>query len=69
MWSAANADPDGQWVLHRARVDALPCQRGAMFTRPVDEGIFADVEEQVKLLGEERIVIVEIVSEKEDTTR
>ena len=62
--SATNAKPDRQGILDRPRVDTLPRQRRAMFSRPGDVLVVADLEQQVELLGEQLVVVFEPVSEQ-----
>ena len=58
------SQPDGQRVLQRTRVNALACERGAMSAGPVDPGIFAELEEEVELFGEEVVVVLEFEAEE-----
>src|SRR5271154_6628167 len=45
-----NPKPDRKWILHRSWIHTLTGERGAMFSRPVNQFVFTDVEEQIKLL-------------------
>ena len=63
---SADAQPDGQRILQRARVDALAGERGAMFAGPMDMGVLADIQQQVELLGEERVVVFEVETEERE---
>ena len=63
---APDADPDRQRVLRRARVDALPGQGGAVPARPGDVHRVADLQQQVELLGEQRVVVVEVEPEQRE---
>src|SRR5690242_3973004 len=62
--SAANSDPDRQRILYCARIDTLPGQRRTVLAGPVDVGVLTDLQEQLKLFCEKRIVIIEIESEQ-----
>ena len=64
LWRPTDAEPYGQRILQRSRVDALTRQCRAMPARPVDVLIVADLEQQVQLLGEQRVVILESVAEQ-----
>src|ERR1700733_6768853 len=61
---ATDADPNGQWVLQWARIDALAGEGGAMLAGPVDVVAFADLEEEVELFGEEGVVVFEFEAEE-----
>src|ERR1700719_1808908 len=63
---ASDAEPDGQRVLQRARVNALPGERRTVPARPMDVGLLADLQEQVEALGKERIVIIELEAEERE---
>ena len=63
---AAYAEPDGERILQRARIDALAGEGGAMLAGPVDVGVFADGEEEVELLGEEIVVVFELEAEERE---
>src|ERR1700722_11037464 len=54
---AADSDPDWQRILQGSWVDALPGERGAMFAGPVDIRVVANRQEQLELLGEQRVVV------------
>ncbi len=62
--SSAYAEPDGERVLERTGEDALPGERGAMFAGPGDVGGVADLEKEIQILGEERVVVFEVESEE-----
>jgi hypothetical protein len=61
---AAGRDPDGQGVLQRARVDALSVQWRTMLALPDRTGVRTDREQEVELLGGERVVVVEVQTEQ-----
>jgi hypothetical protein len=63
---ASDAEPDGQGVLQRARVNALPGKRRTVPARPMNVGLLADFQEQIEVLGKERIVILELKSEERE---
>ena len=63
---AADGDPDGQRVLHRPRVDAEAVERGAVAARPRDVLARAQREQQLELLGEQLVVVVEVVAEERE---
>src|SRR5438105_1221023 len=56
----AYPDPDRQQVLKGPRKDALAGQRRAEFAGPLYIRLFADLQQQFKLFGIERIVFREI---------
>jgi hypothetical protein len=56
---ATDADPYGQRILQRARVDGLAGERRAVFAGPFDVRVRADGEEQIKFLSEELVVVFE----------
>src|SRR5881409_2962708 len=56
---AADAQPDREWVLHRPRVDTLAAQGRAVLAGPVHMLLLPDLQEQVELLREERVVVFE----------
>ena len=60
----ADADPDGQRILQRTRIDGLARERRAMFAGPRDVRIFADGQEQLEFFGEERIVVFQFEAEQ-----
>src|SRR5258706_14122603 len=60
---AADAQPDGQGILHGSGVDALAGECGSMFAGPGYVLVVSDLEEQVELLGEERVVVLELEAE------
>src|SRR2546423_2793429 len=64
--SATDTKPDRQWILDRPWVDALAGERWAMFSRPGDVLVVADLEQQVELLGEQLVVVLEAVSEQRE---
>ena len=66
---AADRDPDRQRILQRARIDAKALQRRAKPPLPSDALVGADREQQVKLLGKQFVVVVEIVTKKGKRTR
>src|SRR6185503_4505626 len=60
----AYAEPDGQRVLHGSRIHPLPRERRAVLPAPVDVLIRPDLQEQVELLREERVVVLEAIAEE-----
>jgi len=63
---APNSQPDGQRILHRPGVDALSVQRSAMLTRPINLRVGANFQQQVKLLGKKRIVVIQVETEERE---
>ena len=61
---SADSDPHRQRVLHRARIDALPCERGTVFSRPVNADVLANVKQEVELFRKELVVVVQVEAEK-----
>src|SRR6266481_2187417 len=61
---AADTKPNRQRVLERARVNSLPIECRAVLARPVDMRVLADVQKQIELLGEKRIVVLEFQAEE-----
>ena len=57
---AADTEPNRKRVLERARVDSLPGECRAMLARPVNVRVLADVQKQIELSGEERIVVIKL---------
>ena len=63
LWSSADSEPDRKRILERPRIHSLPCEYRPMLARPGDVLVIADLEQQVELLGEQRVVILEPVAE------
>src|SRR5258707_12722755 len=61
---ASDTEPNRQRVLQRARINSLAGEWRAVFARPVNVRVVADVEKQIEFLGKERIVILEFESEE-----
>ena len=61
-----DGDPDGQALLQRPRVDGEAVQRRAMLARPRDALRFPQLEQQLQLLGEQVVVVVEVVAEERE---
>src|SRR6476619_8270813 len=61
---AADTEPNRQRVLERARVNSLPGECSAVLARPVNMRVLADAQKQIELLGEERIVVLELQAEE-----
>src|SRR6267142_2329343 len=61
---AADTKPNRQRLLQRTRVNSLPGKRSAMLARPVDMRVLADVQKQIELFGEKRIVVLEFQAEE-----
>ena len=56
---ATDADPYGQRILQRARVDGLAGERRAVLAGPFDVCVRADGEEQIKFFSEKLVVVFE----------
>ena len=54
----------GSGVLHGPWVDALTGEGGAVAARPRDVLLLAEPEQQFELLGEQRVVVAEVVAEE-----
>ena len=54
----------GQRILHWSGIDALSRQGGPVLPGPVDVLVLPDVEEQIELLGEERVIVVQLEPEQ-----
>ncbi len=63
---AADRDPHGQRVLQRARVDALAVERRAVAAGPRDVLGLAQLEQELELLGEQLVVVLEVVAEQRE---
>ena len=63
---AADRDPDRQRLLQRPRVDAAVVERRAVRARPRDALLLAQREQQLELLGEQLVVVVEVVAEERE---
>ena len=61
---SADADPDRERVLQRSGEDALAGERWAVPSGPRDLRLFADAQQEVELLGEQRVVVGEIEPEQ-----
>ncbi len=61
---SANGNPDRQRLLHRTRVDATVVDRRPMLPAPGDPLGLADRQQQLELLGEQRVVVVQVLAEK-----
>src|SRR5690242_8232803 len=61
---ASDTEPNRQRVLQRSRINSLPGEWGAMFARPVKVCVLADLQKQIKLFGEKRIVILKLKPEE-----
>ena len=61
---AARGDPDRQRLLQRSRIDALAVERRTMPALPGDLRLSADCEQEIELLGEQLVVVVEVVTEQ-----
>src|SRR6266705_1038055 len=61
---ASDTEPNRQRVLQRARINSLPGKWRAVFARPVNVGVLANIQKQIKLLGKERIVVLELEPEE-----
>jgi hypothetical protein len=63
---AADADADRQGILQGPGPDALTGQRGAMPVGPGDLGCRAEAQQQVELLGEQRVVVSQVQPEQRE---
>jgi hypothetical protein len=63
---AAHSDPDGQRLLHRARIHDGVGERRAVHARPRDRRVAAQLEQQPELLREELVVVGEVVAEERE---
>src|SRR6266404_5887233 len=63
---ASDPEPNRQRILEWARVNSLPGECGAVFARPVDMRVLANLQEQIELLAEERIVILELQAKERE---
>ena len=61
---SADADPDRERVLQRSGEDALAGERWAVPSGPGDLRLFADAQQEVELLGEQRVVVGKIEPEQ-----
>src|SRR5918998_2290286 len=62
----ADGDPDRQRVLDRARVDAGIVERRAVGARPRNALGLAQPQQQLQLLGEQLVVVAEVVAEQRE---
>src|SRR5438093_740492 len=62
----AHADPDRERVLERARIHPLAAECRAELTRPLGLLLIADLEQQLELLLEERVVVAQIEAEERE---
>src|SRR3989442_1649302 len=60
----ADAEPDRKWILQGSRVDALAGERSTVPSGPMHMLVFTDLEQEIELLGEERVVVVEVEAEQ-----
>ncbi len=63
---AANRDPDRQFVLIGARIDATVADGRPVVARPRHTLTLPKSEKQVKLLGEELVIVGEVVTEQRE---
>src|SRR6266571_5119900 len=61
---ASYTEPNRQRVLQRARINSLPGECRAVFARPLNVRVLADVQKQIEFLGKERIVVLEFEPEE-----
>src|SRR6266478_7230239 len=61
---ASDTEPNRQRVLERARINSLSSKWRAVFARPVNVRVLADVQKQIEFLGKERIVVLELEPEE-----
>ena len=63
---SADRDPDRQWVLDRPGIDAQPVKRRPVASRPRDDLGLAQSEQQVELLGEQVVVVLQVLAEERE---
>ena len=63
---SADADPDRERVLQRPGEDALAGERWPVLSGPGDLHLLADAEQEVELLGEQRVVVGEVEPEQRE---
>src|ERR1700730_17484750 len=61
---ASDTEPNRQRILQRARGNSLAGEWSAVLARPVNMRVLADVQKKIELLGEERIVVLELQAEE-----
>src|SRR6266446_722572 len=61
---ASDAEPNRERVLQRAGINSLTGKCRAVFARPVNVRVLADVQKQIEFLGKERIVVLEFEAEE-----
>jgi len=61
---ASDTEPNRERILQRPRVNSLSGECRAVFARPLNVRVLADLQKQIELLGEKRIVILEFQSEE-----
>src|SRR6267143_4905581 len=61
---AADAQPDRQRILQRPGVHTLSGQRSAVLAGPVHMLVLTDVQQQLELLFEQRVVVVQAEAEE-----
>ena len=66
---AADANPDGQRLLHRARVDAEVVERRPADPGPGDVLVVPELQQEVELLGEQLVVVTQVVAEERERLR
>src|SRR5438105_656552 len=66
MRCASDAQPDRQHVLDWSRIDALAGQLGPELTRPDDMLVCAQVQQEVQLLREQRVIVLEVVAKERE---
>jgi hypothetical protein len=49
LGSAADADPNRQWILKRTRIDRLFRERSAVLSTPPNMGVITNLEKKVEL--------------------
>src|SRR5205085_12284616 len=59
-------EPDRKRILQRPGIDTLAGQGGTMPAGPGDVLVVADLEQQVQLLREQRVVVLELVTEQRE---
>src|SRR3954466_3398067 len=54
----ADTEPNRQQILPRAGINSLSGECRAMFARPVNVRVLANLQKQIELFGKERIVVL-----------
>src|SRR3954468_15298387 len=60
----ADTEPNRQQILRRAGINSLSGECRAMFARPMNVRVLANLQKQIELLGKERIVVLKLQPEE-----